>query len=182
MRRAIALAVSGTLWLAGCAVTDEIYPPEWSPLPPPRSADCARFAGSYADRGEMRNPASQPSLTYGLFGPRSPWQSARRVDFAFPQPGALEITAWDAGGLLLKRTLASQAGEFACRDGRLVVRSKRWVAADVVAGHEDVTLEFSEAGAQLVAHVKESTYGAIFAVVPIAGTAARWYRFARLAP
>jgi hypothetical protein len=61
-----------------------------------------------------------------------------------------------------------------------VVRSRRWVAADVVAGREDVTIEFSQADASLVAHVRESTYGAIFAVVPIAGTASHWYRFARL--
>ena len=182
MRQAIALAVSGTLWLAGCAVTDEKSPVVWGPLPLPASADCARFAGSYADRGEMVSSASQPSLTYGLFGHHGPWQSARRVDFALPQAGVLEITAWDADRPLLKRTLTSKAGEFACKDGHLVVRNKRWVAADLVAGREDVTIEFSDAGAQLVAHVRESTYGAIFAVVPIAGTAARWSRFARLAP
>ena len=181
MRQALALAVSGVLSLAGCAVTDEKYPANWDPPPLPRSADCARFAGSYADRGEMTASPSQPSLTYGLFGHHAPWRSARRVDFALPQPGVLEITAWDAEKPLLKRTLTSAAGEVACKDGRLVVRSKRWVAADIVAGREEVTLEFSDAGAQLVAHVLESTYGAIFAVVPIAGTSAHWYRFARLA-
>lgn len=182
MRQALALAVSGAVWLAGCAVTDEKYPAGWDPLPQPASADCGAFAGSYADRGEMTASGSEPSLTYGLFGYHSAWQKARRVDFALPQDGVLEITAWDAEQPLFKRMLSAQAGEFACNNGRLLVRSKRWVAADIVAGREDVTIELSDAGSRLVAYVKESTYGAIFAVVPIAGTAAHWYRFARLKP
>jgi hypothetical protein len=45
-----------------------------------------------------------------------------------------------------------------------------------------VTIEFTRLDGTLVAHVKESTYGTIFAVVPIAGTAAHWYRFARMNP
>lgn len=182
MRHAFALAVFAALPLAGCAVTDERYPASWDPLPPPRSADCARFAGSYADRGEMTTSGSAPSLSYGLFGHHSGWQKTQRVDFALPQDGVLEITAWDAEKPLFKRTLTSKAGEFACKDGRLVVRSKRWVAADLVAGREDVTIEFSDTGSQLVAHILETTYGAIFAVVPIAGTAVRWYRFPRVSP
>jgi hypothetical protein len=182
MRQPFALAVAAVVWLAGCAVTDDRYPAGWDPLPPAASADCARFAGSYADRGEMTASASEPSLTYGLFGHHSGWQKAQRVDFAFPQPRVLEITAWEADKPLLKRTLSEKAGELACKDGRLVVRSKRWVAGELVAGREDVTIEFSDAGRQLVARVRERTYGAIFAVVPIAGTAVHWYRFARLNP
>ena len=182
MRQAFAAAVFAALVLTGCAVTDEKYPLTWDPLPPSMSADCARFAGSYADRGEMTSFGSRPSLSYGLFGHHSGWQKARRVDFALPQEGLLEITAWDAEKPLFKRTLTAKAREFACKDGRLVVRSKRWVAADLVAGREDVTIELSDAGSHLVAHVLEKTYGAIFAVVPIAGTAVHWYRFARLKP
>ena len=180
MRQTFALAVFAALSLGGCAVTEEQYPLSWDPLPPPMSANCARFAGSYADRGETTASSSQPSLTYGLFGHHSGWQKTQRVDFALPQAGVLEITAWDAEKPLFKRTLTSKTGEFACKDGRLVVRSKRWVAADLVAGREDVTIEFSDTGSQLIAHVLETTYGAIFAVVPIAGTAVHWYRFTRL--
>lgn len=182
MRQAIALAVLGTVWLAGCAITDEKYPLAWDPLPRPASADCARFAGSYADRGEASAPGSHPSLTYALFGHHSGWQQAQRVDFALPQPGVLEITAWASDKPLLTRSFTTKADEFACKDGRVLVRSRRWVAAELVAGRENVTIEFSDAGRQLVAHVMESTYGAIFAVVPIAGTASRWHRFARVSP
>lgn len=182
MRQAIALAVSGTLWLAGCAVTDEKYPAGWDPLPPPMSASCARYAGSYADRGEPNASGSQPSLTYALFGHHSGWQKAERVDFALPREGALEITVWEAQKPLLSRTLTTKADEFTCKDGRMVVRSRRWVAAELVSGRENITIEFSDDGPRLVAHVLESTYGAIFAVVPIAGTAGRWHRFARLSP
>jgi hypothetical protein len=136
--------------LAGCAVTEQEYPAAWGPLPAARAADCARFAGSYADRGETT------------------------------AEGSLRVTAWDESKPLFTRTLTEQAGEFECKEGELVVRSRRWVAADVVAGREDVTIEFSQAKSSLVAHVRESTYGALFAVVPIAGTASHWYRFARL--
>jgi len=166
--------------LAGCAVTEQDYPAAWDPLQHSAAASCARFAGSYADRGETAGARAEPSLTYGLFGHHSAWKDTRRVDLALPEEGVLEITAWDDQKPLFKRTLTSKAGEFRCKDGELIVRSKRWVAADVVAGREDVTIAFSQAEPKLVAHVKESTYGAIFAVVPIAGTASHWYRFARV--
>ncbi len=181
MAKALALAVFAAVALGGCAVMDQEYPTSWDPLPPAMSPNCSSFAGSYADRGEMTGSASRPSLTYGLFGHHGGWQNVRRVDFAFPQPEVLEITAWDAEKPLFTRQLSTNAGDFACKQGRLIVRSKRWVAADLVAGREDVTIEFAAAGQRLVAHVQEKTYGAIFAVVPIAGTAGRWYRFARLA-
>ena len=178
MRLSLLLAIC----LAGCAVTEQEYPAAWDPLPSSGASDCARVAGSYADRGETTGARAEPSLTYGLFGHHSAWKEAQRVDLALPEEGVLEITAWADGKPLFTRTLTAKAGEFQCKDGKLVVRSKRWVAADVVAGREDVTIEFSLADSKLVAHVKESTYGAIFAVVPIAGTASHWYRFARLSP
>jgi hypothetical protein len=178
MRPGLFLAIC----LAGCAVTEQEYPHTWAPLPASGTSDCARFAGSYADRGETTGTGAEPSLTYGLFGHHSAWKEARRVDLALPVEGVLQVTAWGDGKPLFSRTLTTGAGEFQCKDGALVVRSRRWVAADVVAGREDVTIEFSQAGSKLVAHVKESTYGAIFAVVPIAGTASHWYRFARVSP
>lgn len=176
------LGLLTVLCLAGCAVTDQQYPLAWEPLPQPAATSCARFAGSYADRGEAGSAQGEPSLTYGLFGHHSAWKEARRVDLALPEAGLLEITVWDAHKPLFTRRLTSKEGEFSCKDGELVVRSKRWVAGDVVAGRETVTIEFTRADKRLVAHVKESTYGTIFAVVPIAGTAAHWYRFARLEP
>jgi hypothetical protein len=168
--------------VAGCAVTEQDYPLTWDPLLPPASIDCARFAGSYADRGEAAGRSAEPSLTQGLFGQHSGWKNAQRVDLALPQAGVLEITVWDAQKPLFKRTLIAQAGEFQCKGGQLVVHAKRWVASDLVSGRQSVTIEFNRADGKLVAHVQETTYGTIFAVVPIAGTAAHWYRFARLTP
>jgi hypothetical protein len=166
--------------LAGCTVTDQPYPAAWDPLPPPAPGDCARFAGSYADRGETAGTRAQPSLTQGLFGPHSAWKEADRVDFSLPREGVLDVTAWDDGQPLIRRSFTAEAGEFSCNRGQLVVRSRRWVAEDIIAGRQRITIEFSDAAPQLVAHVKESTYGTIFAVVPIAGSAAHWYRFPRL--
>jgi hypothetical protein len=178
MRLGLVLAIC----LAGCAVTEQEYPAGWEPLPSSGTSDCARFAGSYADRGETAGTGVEPSLTYGLFGHHSAWKEARRVDLALPEEGVLQITTWGDGKPLFTRTLTAKAGELQCKDGELIVRSRRWVAADVVAGREDVTIAFSQSDSRLVAHVRESTYGAIFAVVPIAGTASHWYRFARVSP
>lgn len=174
------LALFMALCLAGCAVTEQDYPLAWEPLPAPAQASCAHFAGSYEDRGETVGTRAEPSLTYGLFGHHSAWKDARRVDFSLPRADLLEITVWDDTRPVLTRTLTGKAGELRCVEGRLVVRSKRWMAADVMAGREEVTIEFFRADGKLVAHVKEATYGAIFAVVPIAGTASHWYRFDRL--
>jgi hypothetical protein len=168
--------------VAGCAVTDQEYPLAWDPLQQPATADCARFAGSYADRGEAAGKSGEPSLSYGLFGHHSAWKEVRRVDLALPREDVLQITAWDAEKPLFKRRLTTQAGEFECKAGKLVVHSKRWVASDLVSGRESVTIDFNRADGKLVAHVKETTYGTIFAIVPIAGTAARWYRFSRMTP
>jgi hypothetical protein len=170
------------LCLAGCAVTEQDYPLAWDPLPHPASESCARFAGSYADKGEAAGTRAEPSLTYGLFGHHSNWKDARRVELAPIGNGTLEITVWGDTKPLFTRTLTIKAGEFRCKDGVLYVRSRRWVAADVVAGREDVTIEFRLTDSKLVAHVSEKTYGALFAVVPIAGTASHWYRFARVTP
>ena len=177
-----ALAALLLAFVTACAVTDEQYPATWEPLALPAAADCGRFAGSYADRGEAPESRVQPSLSYGLFGHHSAWQNAHRVDFAFPEAGVLQITVRDTDKALFTRTLSAAKGELACPEGRLVVRSRRWVAGDVMAGREDVTIEFHDAPSQLVARVRERAYGTIFAVVPIAGTAVHWYRFPRIAP
>lgn len=166
--------------LAGCTVADHQYPAAWDPLPSSAPNNCARFAGSYADRGESSGAQAEPSLTRGLFGTHSAWKQVKRVDFSLPQDGVLAVSAWDDGRPLIEHSFSVEAGDFSCDEGRLVVRSKRWVIEDIIAGRQRITIEFSEAAPQLVAHVEESTYGTIFAVVPIAGTAARWYRFARL--
>lgn len=168
--------------LAGCAVTEQDYPLAWDPLPHRAPESCARFTGSYADKGEAAGTRAEPSLTYGLFGHHSAWKETHRVDFTVMGDGMLEVTAWGDARPLFTRTLTAKAGEFRCKDGVLLVRSKRWVATDVVSGREDVTIEFRLADAKLVAHVSEKTYGALFAVVPIAGTASHWYRFARVHP
>ncbi len=168
--------------LAGCAVIEQDYPLAWDPLPQPGAQDCARFTGSYADRGEAVGDSAQPSLTYGLFGHHSAWKEARRVDLALPEEGVLQVTAWDDRKPLFTRTLTSKEGEFSCSDGVLSVRSKRWVAGDIVSGREHITIELRLSDSKLVAHVKEKTYGGLFAVVPIVGTATHWYRFARVGP
>jgi hypothetical protein len=167
--------------LTGCTVVDDQYPSAWDPLPQAAAASCARFAGSYADRGESSGTQAQPSLTRGLFGTHSAWKQVTRVDFSLPEEGVVTVTAWDGDKPLIAHRFTAAAGDFSCEDGRLVLRSTRWVVEDIIAGRQRITIVFGEAAPHLVAHLKESTYGTIFAVVPIAGTAAHWYRFPRIA-
>jgi hypothetical protein len=166
--------------LTGCTVVDHQYPAAWDALPPAAAGSCARFAGSYADRGESSGTQTEPSLARGLFGTHSAWKQVTRVDLSLPEEGVVTVTAWDGDEPLIEHKFTAAAGDFSCEEGRLVLRSKRWVVEDIVAGRQRITIEFSDAAPQLVAHVKESTYGTIFAVVPIAGTASRWYRFPRM--
>ncbi|MDQ5847682.1 MAG: hypothetical protein M3544_01790, partial [Pseudomonadota bacterium] len=115
-----------------------------------------------------------------LFGPHSGWESARRFQFAWPTPDSLDVTVWDNKDVLLARTFSAGDSSLECDSGRLIVRSQRWVREVLVAGHENVTVEFSDAGDRLVAYVNEVTYGLIFIFVPIAADASHWYRFQRV--
>jgi hypothetical protein len=176
------LVAAAALWLGGCAVTEYKYPLAWDPLLPPTSADCGRFEGSYADRGEMAGKSWQPSLTLGLFGTHSAWEDATRVDLSLPTEDTLEIRVWgkDKTKPLFMRSLKAQANDFTCKAGRLTVRNKRWVAGDMFSGREDVVIEFNAPANYLIAQINETNYGVLFAIVPITGTAQNWYRFPRL--
>ncbi|MNC91102.1 hypothetical protein D3C83_72980 [compost metagenome] len=92
----------------------------------------------------------------------------------------LRVTVYGEMGTLFRRDLRASEGEFECRAGRLVIRDKRWVAEDVVAGRENVTLELHRSGRYLVVQARERTYAVVFLVVPLAADATHWYRFPRL--
>lgn len=174
------IAIVPALLLGACTVSEYQYPAAWDPLPA-APAGCAQLAGTYADRGEAGGEASEsPSLALQLFGPNSPWEKAVSVTLALPSEDALEVTVSDKGGPIVSHLLKSSADEFACKGGRLVVRGKRWIATDLVMGRQGYVVELAAAPKYLVAKVNEETYGTLFVLVPIAGTAQHWYRFPRL--
>ena len=176
-----ALALSAVCLLGACTVAEYPYPAAWEPLPA-APAGCAQLAGTYADRGDAGAVTeAAPSLAYQLFGPNSPWEKAVSVTLALPNAESLEVTVSDRGGPIVTRLLRAGADEFACRNGRLVVRGKRWIASDLVMGRQGYVVELAAAQHYLVAKVNEDTYGTLFVIVPIAGTAQHWYRFARIA-
>ena len=182
MRRATLLALPAALLLGACSVAEYQYPSAWDPLPA-APAGCGHLAGTYADRGEAGGqPGEAPSLALQLFGPNSPWEKAVSVTLALPSADALEVTVSDRSGPIVTRLLKANADEFACKAGRLVVRGKRWIATDLVMGRQGFVVELAAAPKYLVAKVNEETYGTLFVVVPIAGTAQHWYRFPRIAP
>ena len=174
------LATLAALVLAGCAVGNPKYPASWEPLVPKVTQDCSNFAGTYADRGDGPGKEWSASLTRELFGPHSGWESARRFRFEWDGPESLKVAIWDEQTELATRAFSVADGTLLCDSGRLIVRGKRWVHEVLVAGHESVSIEFSDAGDRLVAYVNEVTYGLIFIFVPIAADATHWYRFQRV--
>ena len=164
--------------VAGCSVVDEPYPLAWDPVAP--ASDCRRFEGRYADRGESPGQTARPSLTRELFGASSGWEKAASVGLKFRSDDALVVTVSGAEGPPVEHSFSSKEGDFACERGKLVLRQRRWVASDLMSGRESVKIELHGADPYLVAHVHESITGMMFAVVPLSGESARWFRFPRL--
>ena len=168
--------------VAGCSVVDAPYPSAWDPPSASPASDCRRFQGTYADRGEAPGEAAPPSLTRELFGPDSPWERVSSLRFDFTPEQALDVTLAGEGLEPTVRRLSAKTGEFRCDQGKLVLRSRRWVASGLMSGRETVKVDLHEADPFLVAHVHESMTGVMFMVVPLSGESARWFRFPRLKP
>ena len=168
------------LWLAGCAVAEYPYPLAWQPLVPQADSDCREFQGRFADRGERDDDTAKPSLTRELFGESSEWEEASTVTLAMPKPGVLVVTVSSEQGRLFERTLLRGDNDYDCRAGRLIVRSRRWIAGYVMSGRQHIDLELNRTGNAVVVQVEEFAYGVMFVVFPVVGTARHWYRFQRL--
>jgi hypothetical protein len=177
LKRVILLAL-----LAGCTVADNPYPMAWDPVPAPAAADCRQFEGTYADRGEAFGSTERPSLTRELFGADGPWEKAASVRLEFSTEDSVEVTVSGEGQKPATLRFSLKAGEARCDRGRLELLARRWVASDLMSGRESVKIELNQADPFLVAHVRESTTGVMFLVVPLSGESARWFRFPRLKP
>ena len=180
MIRRLLLAFCIPIGIQACAVGNPAYPTSWDPIVPSVSAGCQHLEGTYADRGQTRDRLTARSLTRELFGYREEWKQATKVQLGFPSEGVLAVKVWGEHAELANRNLHAASGDFSCEGGRLIVRDKRWVAEDLVAGHEKTTIELHHAEGYLVAHVKELTLAVVFIVVPLVADATHWYRFQRL--
>jgi hypothetical protein len=168
------------LAMGGCSVVDQPYPPTWDPLSQTPAADCRRFEGVYADRGEAPGQTARRSLTRELFGEDSPWERATRVRVELVEDGAA-VTVEGADKPLV-RHFSAKTGDFRCDRGKLTLRDRRWVTSGLMSGRESVKVDLHEAEPYLVAHVEERLSGVMFIVVPLSGESARWFRFPRLKP
>jgi len=167
------------LLLAGCAVAEYNYPIVWEPLVPQPDSDCREFQGRFADRGQREDEATRPSLTRQLFGEFSDWENATAVELTMPKDGVLVATVSGNDGPLFARTLL-RSDDYRCQGGRLIVRDRRWVAGYIMSGRQHVEIELNIAGPRVVTQVEEMSYGVMFIIFPIIGTARHWYRFDRL--
>jgi len=168
-----------SLLLAGCAVAEYNYPVVWEPLVPQPDSDCREFLGRFADRGQREDESSRPSLTRQLFGEFSDWENATAVELTMPKDGVLVATVSGNEGPLFARTLL-RADDYRCQGGRLIVRDRRWIAGYIMSGRQHVEVELNIAGPRVVTQVEEMSYGVMFIIFPIIGTARHWYRFERL--
>lgn len=168
-----------SLLLAGCAVAEYNYPVAWEPLVPQPDSECREFLGRFADRGQREDESSRPSLTRQLFGEFSDWENATAVELTMPKDGVLVATVSGNEGPLFARTLL-RADDYRCQGGRLIVRDRRWIAGYIMSGRQHVEVELNIAGPRVVTQVEEMSYGVMFIIFPIIGTARHWYRFERL--
>jgi hypothetical protein len=179
MMKRLLLAFCVPIGIQGCAIGDPVYPANWDPLVPSASVDCQRLEGTYADRGQTRDRLSARSFTRELFGYREEWKAATHVQLRFLSEEVLQVTIWAGDSKVSERNLHAATGDFSCEAGRLLVHDKRWVAEDLVAGHENVVIELHDQGTHVVALVKEFTFALAFVVVPFIADATHWYRFQR---
>jgi len=173
-------SILACLLLAGCAVAEYNYPVAWEPLVPQPDSDCREFQGRYADRGEREDEPTRPSLTRQLFGEFSNWENATTVEFTMPKDGVLVATVSGNDGPLFARTLVRSDRDYLCQGGRLIVRDRRWIAGYIMSGRQHVDIELNREGTRIVTQVEEMTYGVMFVIFPVVGTARHWYRFERL--
>jgi hypothetical protein len=178
MRAALALLLLTPIFLAACAVAEYPYPVSWDPLVPQPDSDCREFEGRYADRGERDDDPSKPSFTRELFGEFSDWKEATAVALAMPKPGVVVVTVSGEKGQIFARTL--DGSDVACRGGRLTLRDKHWIGGYIMSGRQHADVELNRDGPRVAAQVEEMSYGVMFIIFPIVGTAKHWYRFERL--
>ena len=174
----MARALIACLFLAGCAVAEYNYPVAWVPLVPQPDSDCREFQGRFADRGEREDEPTRPSLTRQLFGEFSDWEDATAVQLTMPKAGIVEVTVSGDKGKLFSRTL--DGSDVVCRSGALTLRDRHWTAGYVMTGRQHLAVELNVSGSRVVAQVEELTYGVMFVIFPVVGTARHWYRFERL--
>jgi hypothetical protein len=173
-------AILACLWLTGCAVAEYNYPVAWEPLVTQPDSDCREFLGRFADRGQREDEPTKPSLSRQLFGEFSNWENATAVEFAMPKDGVLVATVSGNDGPLFARTLVRGDRDYLCQGGRLIVRDRRWIAGYIVSGRQRIDIELNIDGPRIVTQVEEMTYGVMFVIFPVVGTARHWYRFERL--
>lgn len=176
-RLRVTLAAQTLLLLSACAVHQPYPKTAWGPLPPPPAEDCLHFEGSYHNRGEMVGHEAQPSLALELFG-KDELLRATRVNLSLPTNDTLEVAILEGRGLLFDQTLTSPA-DFICKEGRLVIRSRRFFAESAVSGWENVAITLIYNDDYLLAQVESFGVGAIFLVIPVGGKTTSWYRFRR---
>jgi hypothetical protein len=120
---------------------------------------------------------AQPSLALELFG-KDELLRATRVNLSLPTNDTLEVAILEGRGLLFDQTLTSPA-DFICKEGRLVIRSRRFFAESAVSGWENVAITLIYNDDYLLAQVESFGVGAIFLVIPVGGKTTSWYRFRR---
>ena len=168
-----AAALLAAVCLCGCVI-NRPYPAAWPPLPDQMGGDCRTVEGEYEGL----------PIEDLLGGSTVRWRTAAfapiRYRISFSNPTQLKVAALSGDDELISRTFNADANEFACDQGRLIVRpGGQWKDADVGIVQETPTLTFIDAGHYLVVQRDVSTIGELF-FIPIWGKEHSWQRFPRI--
>lgn len=179
--------------LSGC-IRWASYPEEWEELQEIPD-ECPNIAGSYSNIGQLGQTWKDhpQDLTYPevtLTGelvyttPGEEGRSATHVGIAQPNPGILEVKAWDESELITTKRYYKDKGDFKCESGFLVfnVFSDCEVTPIVLAcGSRNDHFSKSADGA-LILKQSEKGVGTLMIVIPGVVSDSRWYRFDVMAP
>jgi hypothetical protein len=189
----VCLALLVLTLVSGC-VFKEPYPAEWEELHD-SSGECPDIAGVYTNIGQL-DPSTIEKGQYSAY-----WEipltgelfyrdagievgSTTHVEVTQPNPGAIEVTAWNKGELIVSSIYLKKNGNFTCKSGFVVFhRTTSCGGTPAAFGCGSRTDYFAKStDGALILRVNERGVAAVMIFVPAAVSEWRWYRFELVTP
>jgi hypothetical protein len=177
--------------LSGCVIHNPDYPTQWAALDTSDKGNCSALAGVYNERGESAEPGVFyqdrkpvpiiPQLSGILLHYLNKAGPATRVELSSPEPGELEIAAYDSQKLLIKARFSEKEHTCVCNgNSAKVLRfsgSPSSRGAPVVGYEYDAVFLYKAVDGSLVVKTSSYSIGMVFLVILGEGTDHFWYRF-----
>lgn len=185
------LVVVYTMVLSGCVIHNPDYPAQWAALDTFDKDNCFALAGVYSERGESSEPGFfyedgkpvpiVPQLSGIVLGYSSKADPATRVKLSNPEPGTLEVAAYDNQKLLAKARFSEKVDTYVCNQNNVKIfrysGSPSGKGAPVVGYENEAIFLYKAVDGSLVLKVRGSFFGMVFLLIPAGGTDVHWDRF-----